>query len=46
MATIFVILFGIMLLVSAVGLALFQNAKDADEVWGEAIKKEQNKNIK
>ena len=27
-------------------LALMQNAKDADEVWEEAIKDKQNKNIK
>ena len=46
MTTIFVILFVIMLFASAVGLALFQNAKDADEAWEEAIKKEQNKDIK
>ena len=46
---IFVILFVVMLLASAVGLALFQNAKnakDADEAWEEAIRKEQNKHIK
>jgi hypothetical protein len=43
MTSIFVILFGIMLLGSAVALALFQNAKDADEAWEEAIRKEQNK---
>lgn len=46
MTTIFVILFVFMLLASAVGLALFQNAKDADEAWEEAIRKEQNKHIK
>ena len=46
MITIFVILFGIMLLASAIGLALFQNARDADEAWEEAIRKEQNKHIK
>lgn len=46
MTTIFVILFLIMLLASAVGLALFQNAKDADEVWDKAIGNKQNKHIK
>lgn len=46
MTTIFVILFGIMLLASVIGLALFQNARDADEAWEEAIRKEQNKDIK
>lgn len=46
MTTIFVILFGIMLLASVIGLALFQNAKDVDEAWEEAIRKEQNKHIK
>jgi hypothetical protein len=46
MITIFVIFFGIMLLASAIGLALFQNARDADEAWEEAIRKEQNKHIK
>ena len=46
MITIFVILFGIMLLASAIGLALFQNARDADEAWDEAMKDKQNKDIK
>ena len=46
MTTIFAIIFVVMLLASAVGLALFQNARDADEAWEEAIKKEQNKHIK
>jgi hypothetical protein len=46
MTTIFAIIFVVMLLASAVGLALFQNAKDADEAWEEAIRKEQNKHIK
>lgn len=43
MTTIFAIIFVVMLLASAVGLALFQNAKDADEAWEEAIRKEQSK---
>lgn len=46
MTTIFAIIFVVMLLASAVSLALFQNAKDADEAWEEAIRKEQNKHIK
>ena len=46
MITIFVIIFVIMLLASAVALALVQNARDADEEWEEAIRKEQNKHIK
>lgn len=46
MITIFVIIFVIMLFASTVGLALFQNARDADEAWEEAIRKEQNKHIK
>lgn len=46
MTSIFVILFAIMFLASVVLLALFQNAKDADEEWEEAIRKKQNKHIK
>ena len=46
MITIFVIIFVIMLFASAIGLALFQNAKDADEAWEEAIRNKQNKDIK
>jgi hypothetical protein len=46
MAIFFVILFLAVGIGSAVGLALFQNAKEADEAWEEAIKKEQNKHIK
>ena len=46
MTTIFVILFVIMVIASTVGLAPFQNAKDADEAWDEAIKNKQNKDIK
>jgi preprotein translocase subunit SecG len=43
MTSIFVILFAIMFLASAVLLALFQNAKDVDEEWEEAIRKKQTK---
>lgn len=46
MATIFVILFVVVSFVSVASLALFQNAKDADEAWEEAIKNKQNKDIK
>ncbi len=46
MAIFFVILFLAVGIGSAVGLALLQNAKDADEVWEEAMKDKQNKHIK
>ena len=46
MAIFFVILFLASGIGSAVGLALLQNAKDADEVWEEAMKDKQNKDIK
>lgn len=46
MATFFVILFLAVGIGSAVTLALFQNAKEADEAWEEAIKNKQNKDIK
>lgn len=36
----------IVAIVGAGALALMQNAKDADEAWEEAIRKEQNKHIK
>lgn len=46
MATFFVILFLVVVFGSAVALALVQNARDADEEWEEAFRKEQNKHIK
>lgn len=46
MATFFVILVLAVVFGSAIALALVQNARDADEEWEEAIKKEQNKHIK
>jgi hypothetical protein len=46
MTTIVLIIFAVMLVGSAAALALFQNAREADEAWEEAIRKEQNKNIK
>ena len=46
MAIFFVILFLAVGIGSAVGLALSQNAKDADEAWEEAMKDKQNKDIK
>lgn len=46
MTTIVLIIFAATLVSSVVALALFQNAKEADEAWEEAIRKEQNKDIK
>ena len=46
MATFIVILFLVVAFGSAIALALVQNARDADEEWEEAIRKEQNKHIK
>lgn len=46
MTTFFVILLLAIVFGSAVALALVQNARDADEEWEEAIRKEQNKHIK
>ena len=46
MTTFFVILVLAVVFGSAVALALVQNARDADEVWEEAMKDKQNKNIK
>lgn len=46
MATFFVILLLVIVFGSAVALALVQNARDADEEWEEAFRKEQNKDIK
>ena len=43
MATFFVILILAVVFGSAIALALVQNARDADEEWEEAIKKEQSK---
>jgi hypothetical protein len=43
MATFFVILVLTVVFGSAVALALVQNARDADEEWEEAIRKEQSK---
>lgn len=36
----------IVTLAGVCALALFQNAKEADEAWEEAIKNKQNKDIK
>lgn len=36
----------IVALAGVCGLALMQNAKEADEAWEEAIKNKQNKDIK
>ena len=46
MGLIFAILFMVIGIGSAVALALAHNASDADEVWEEAIEKEQNKRKK
>ena len=46
MTTIVLIIFTVTLVSSAAALALFQNAREADEAWEEAIRKEQNKDIK
>ena len=46
MTTIVLIIFAITLVSSVVALALFQNAREADEAWEEAIRKEQNKDTK
>ena len=46
MATIVLIIFAVTLVSSVVALALFQNAREADEAWEEAIRKEQNKDTK
>lgn len=35
-----------MTLASTAALALFQNAKEADEAWEEALRNKQNKDIK
>jgi hypothetical protein len=43
MATFFVILVLAVVFGSAIALALVQNARDADEEWEEAIRKEQSK---
>lgn len=43
MGTFFVILFVFITTASAIALALFQNAKDVDEAWEDAIKKKQFK---
>lgn len=42
-----VIIGGFIVVIAGVcGLALMQNAKDADDAWEEAIRKKQNKHIK
>jgi hypothetical protein len=46
MTTIVLIILALMMLSSVVALALFQNAREADEAWEEAIRKEQNKDTK
>ena len=46
MTTIVLIIFAVTLVSSVVALALFQNAKEVDEAWEEAIRKEQNKDTK
>ena len=46
MTTIVLIIFALMMVSFVVALALFQNAREADEAWEEAIRKEQNKDTK
>ena len=46
MTTIILIGLVVMALASTAALALFQNAKDADEAWEESLRNKQNKDIK
>ena len=46
MTTIILIGLVVMILASTAALALFQNAKEADEAWEESLRNNQNKDIK
>lgn len=46
MTTLVLIIFALMMVSLVVALALFQNAREADEAWEESLRNKQNKDIK